>query len=488
MFIDVTKNNVLVNEDSFETHQGEYNVTTCYFTFSEEFNSLIKIACFTINSSDETYKVDIIDNECNIPAEVLSKEFETVTLGVYGYVADQNDNLELRYSPTPFEFYVERGSYKEGGETPEIITPTQYELYSQQLQEGLDRVDDKIVEIDEAIERTENIDVDAEKIGKITSITITRQDGTTKTVTLEDGMGLNYMWVDTKLGVKREDEQEYVYVDLQGPKGEPGSIKFIIVETLPSENIDESAIYLTPSENPDLKNHYDEWIWVTDRFEPLGETQIEVDLTDYVKNTDYASASKGGVVKSGSNGFNVNSSTGAVSCSPRNYATQYVNDSDYYFISKGTLENVITGKGLVSNTDYASASVGGVIKTPSTLGIGVGDTGNVFAQTSTYAEYGNRPPGYFIGKATLDNVITGKGLVSNTDYASSNGGVIKVSAGQGTATNSSGYLIGQTRTYTQYQSDANTLFVCKGTLDNVLTAKIGDIQTLLDNLNTGNGV
>lgn len=78
--------------------------------------------------------------------------------------------------------------------------------------------------------------------------------------------------------------------------------------------------------------------------------------------------------------------------------------------------------------------------------------------------------------------------VKNTDYASSNGGVIKVSAGQGTATNSSGYLIGQTRTYAQYQSDANTLFVCKGTLDNVLTARIGDLETILETLDTGSGV
>lgn len=153
--------------------------------------------------------------------------------------------------------------------------------------------------------------------------------------------------------------------------------------------------------------------------------KIKNELTDYVKNTDYATGSKGGVVKSGSNGFNVNSSTGAVSCSPRNYATQYVNDSDYYFISKGTLENVITGKGLVSNTDYATSSVGGVIRA----------TGN----------YG------------FNSLNDGRPYASTYDYAT-------------------------------YQSSNNIIFISKGTLENVLTAKIGDIQTLLDNLNTGNGV
>lgn len=42
--------------------------------------------------------------------------------------------------------------------------------------------------------------------------------------------------------------------------------------------------------------------------------------------------------------------------------------------------------------------------------------------------------------------------------------------------------------YSNYPSANNRNFISKGTLENVLTAKIGDIQTLLDNLNTGSGV
>ncbi|WP_291568525.1 BppU family phage baseplate upper protein [Clostridium sp. UBA2485] len=36
------------------------------------------------------------------------------------------------------------------------------------------------------------------------------------------GVGLEFKWDRTKLGVKREDEQEYIYVDLQGAQGEKG--------------------------------------------------------------------------------------------------------------------------------------------------------------------------------------------------------------------------------------------------------------------------
>lgn len=34
----------------------------------------------------------------------------------------------------------------------------------------------------------------------------------------KDGVGLHFVWDGTKLGVKREDETEYTYVDLKGPQ------------------------------------------------------------------------------------------------------------------------------------------------------------------------------------------------------------------------------------------------------------------------------
>ena len=38
-----------------------------------------------------------------------------------------------------------------------------------------------------------------------------------------DGVGLNFNWQGTKLGIKREDEETFKYTDLQGPKGDPGA-------------------------------------------------------------------------------------------------------------------------------------------------------------------------------------------------------------------------------------------------------------------------
>ena len=72
------------------------------------------------------------------------------------------------------------------------------------------------------------------------------------------------------------------------------------------------------------------------------ETQ-KVDLTNYVTNTDYASSSKGGVFKI-NNGIGV-STNGYIYVTASQYQN-YQNASANLFISKGTLENVITGKNL----------------------------------------------------------------------------------------------------------------------------------------------
>ena len=68
--------------------------------------------------------------------------------------------------------------------------------------------------------------------------------------------------------------------------------------------------------------------------------------------------------------------------------------------------------GYVTNTDYASASTGGVVKTGS-YGFNIGGLGVPYPSTVTYANYPSLPDYYFIGKGTLENVLTGKGLTDS---------------------------------------------------------------------------
>lgn len=80
------------------------------------------------------------------------------------------------------------------------------------------------------------------------------------------------------------------------------------------------------------------------------------DLTDYVKNTDYATNNKGGVFKTSTYYATKNASDGTLYCVSNDYSTYQSRDNNQ-FISKGTLENVIAGKNLeTANNKVTSIS------------------------------------------------------------------------------------------------------------------------------------
>ena len=76
------------------------------------------------------------------------------------------------------------------------------------------------------------------------------------------------------------------------------------------------------------------------------ETQ-KVDLTNYVTNTDYANTSKAGVIKSSST-YATNVASGVLQSATKTYS-DYSSGNNNMFISKGTLENVFTGKGFITS-------------------------------------------------------------------------------------------------------------------------------------------
>lgn len=401
MNIQVDTHTITITQDE-NINAGEYNVTTCEFEFTDEYEGLTKQAVFS--TCTETYKAPILNNQCIIPSEVLENQ-GSVLLGVYGYES-QDDELVLRYSPKPQYFVVSNGSYREGND-PDLPKPSEWE---------------QVVElINQAITETNNLNIAVEKEGSITTITLTKKDGTTQTVQVEDGKSLEFKWEGTSLGVRQEGQSEYQYVDLKGAKGDPGAISFEIVAELPTENIKEDTIYLVPTTPDTSGNNYAEYIYINGQWELLGKIGVQIDLTNYVQFTDYASSSKGGVVKTGAYAFQINAN------------------------------------------------------------------GVPYAQTYTYQVYQTANGNTFIGKDTLENVITGKGLVSNTSYAnSSTGGVVKVNSGFG-AYLDNGTLKSTTSTYENYSGLSTSYFISKGTLENVLTARIGDIETLLEVLDIGSG-
>lgn len=72
----------------------------------------------------------------------------------------------------------------------------------------------------------------------------------------------------------------------QGEKGDTGSVKFIVVTELPTENIDETAIYIKPAQEQEQENVYKEFIYVNNNWESLGTPKVEVDLSNYYNKTE----------------------------------------------------------------------------------------------------------------------------------------------------------------------------------------------------------
>lgn len=123
-------------ERNVEINAGEYNITPCVFEFSEEYEGLINKAIFS-TCGGENYPVDIVNNECVIPFEVL-QEPGKVLLGVYGYSKD-GDTLILRYSPTPKYFAVSKGSFAEGVQ-PVPPTPGIWDRLVEQVEENTEDI------------------------------------------------------------------------------------------------------------------------------------------------------------------------------------------------------------------------------------------------------------------------------------------------------------------------------------------------------------
>lgn len=208
----------------------------------------------------------------------------------------------------------------------------------------------------------------------------------------------------------------FEFHNLKGEKGDtgsPGAVKFIIVQTLPIQDIQTDAVYLVPKQDPTTTDLYDEYMYINNQWELLGQKQIAVDLTDYVKFTNYATSSKGGVIKTGNGVF---LSGGVINGTNYDYQT-YNGSGNGLMIGKGTLENVISGKGLVSNTDYANASTGGVVRVTDYQGASITDGGAIRSVVKTYAQYTNSSATAdtsFISKGTLENVLNEKiGSINN---------------------------------------------------------------------------
>ena len=68
-----------------------------------------------------------------------------------------------------------------------------------------------------------------------------------------------------------------------GTSGSKSGLKYLVVAELP-EIGEENVIYLVPKEDPKTMDEYDEYVWLTGKWENLGTSKI--DLSQYYTKTE----------------------------------------------------------------------------------------------------------------------------------------------------------------------------------------------------------
>lgn len=121
------------------------------------------------------------------------------------------------------------------------------------------------------------------------------------------------------------------------------------------------------------------------------------------------------------NGYVYNISTGGtLTNSDSSTVTAIVGDNVVFIWNSGSwfwdkLASDIDLSGYVKFTDYAGNSNTGVISAKTAYALSTSPTGELLAQTKTYAQYIPMSNSGFVGKGTLDNVISGKGFVERIE-------------------------------------------------------------------------
>ena len=196
------KENEILNSGSVKYYEVEVEFDESWEGLSIEARIANREGC---QYADEGNAIAVINNKMFIDKE-LSGSFG---IGFIGYeVENETKTYQISTNLAPIFFNKGAGeiTVTNSEDVPEI---TEWETYLAQVQEFMNNANTKINEAN-------NLDLDISKQGRIATVTITKKDGTTKSENVEDGVGLDYNWQGTSLGIKKETEQQYEYVDLIG--------------------------------------------------------------------------------------------------------------------------------------------------------------------------------------------------------------------------------------------------------------------------------
>lgn len=403
------------------------------------------------------YKIDSTKNYIELTKEnntyilpiqnVLTKEGK-IEMQLVITEGESEENISV-FKSNVFYLYCNR-SLNAVNEAPEG-----YDLWIEQANAKLNAMDEALTEVD-------NLDIDASKNGDTATISITNKEGTTKTVQVKDG--------------------------IDGQQGETGPANTLSIGTVTKgENASATITGTSPNQTLNLVL-------------PKGD-KGEKGNTGATGNDGYSPSAKvtqlsGGATititdKSGTTTATITSGeqgpegpAGKDGANGKDGADAKINGVNALNIEAGTnitLDQV--GSTLTINSTGGSGGTSDytdLTNKPSINNITL--SGN-----KTLSDLGIQPAGNYALKSEIPTVPTNvsaftndTGYVTNTDYATGSvGGVIKVSNGDYGITVDEGALKGTVRTLSQYNDMSSKGIVCKGTLENVLADRIGDIETAL---------
>ncbi len=470
MKIKVTKNECLLEEENI-VNKGEYNVTEIEFEFSEEYNELVKKAIFATELG--AYEKLINNNKCTIPEEVLRQK-GYVVIGVYAYKVE-NETLELRYSPKPLNKFIEDGSYTSNIINSEELTPTDKEQMEQAItdlqNDKVDKVEGKELSTNDFTDEYKS-QVDDNTIARHTHENKELLDGISNTDITNWNSKAEISDIPTNLSQLNEDSTHRLVTDTEkttwnnksdfsGNYNDLTNKPNIPTKTsdLTNDNgfIDKTVnnlINYTLKTNTgsliDLEINQSNYVVTLNLKNQNGTiistANIDLPLESVVVGGSYDAVNKK-IVLTLENGNTVDIPVGDLIAglqteitSQNKLASDLVDDSNsgnkfvttseksswngkYDKPSGGipktdldsSVQSSLSKADIaVQNTDYATSTVGGVIKRNDYYGVDVLDTGFLVAKNRTYSEYNSAPSIFFISKGTLENVITGKELVNKT--------------------------------------------------------------------------
>lgn len=380
-------------QKTIDVNSGEYNVQNCEFEFSSEYDGLTKMAIFS--NEDNSFQTMITNGSCIIPSEILEID-GTIGVGVYGYQVN-GDNLIKRYSPKPVFFNVELGSYQLA---EEAVDPSS-DIITQILQQ-LDNLSEDVIALQNNLTNLEDnvIPTLASKSEIPTKTSQLTNDSDFATLSdIPDVSNFITKEVDDLTNYTKTSDLSSValsgaYSDLSGT---PDLSVYATNTALGNET--------TARENADigLQGQIDAITSSTDVKDIVGT------YTD-LQNYDTSTLGNDDIIKVLQDSTHDNAMTYYRWL--KNTSTwQYIGQEGPYY-TKSEIDTTLLP--YVKNTDYATGNVGGVVKVSSGYNTSISSTGGLRATSITYSQYETADNYSFIGKGTLENVITGKQLVNQT--------------------------------------------------------------------------